>query len=163
MMKEVLGATNILNGKDNKIGITYIRVDIPMTENGGLAWGLTLGVIAGNMFKDKPESIEAMLKKFDEINKKDKKAKSSAETGNHPNSEKLEKISAELFEYCPENAKYIAINKVGIVFWFSEKPEIDSENLTWKSNGGEGGFVCAGLQQFDASDWEHSLIEKEKN
>lgn len=161
MMKEVLEATNILR-KDNKIGITYIRVDIPMTENGGLAWGLTLGVIAGNMFKDKPESIGAMLKKFDEINKKDKKAKSSAETGNHPNSEKLEKISAELFEYCPENAKYIAVNQLGFAFWFSEKPEIDSEHITWKSNGGEGGFVT-GSQQFDASDWEHSLIEKEKN
>ena len=109
-----------------------------------------------------PESIEAMLKKFDEINKKDKKAKSSAETGNHPNSEKLEKISAELFEYCPENAKYIAVNQLGFAFWFSEKPEIDSEHITWKSNGGEGGFVT-GSQRFDASDWEHSLIEKEKN
>lgn len=162
MIKEVLGATNILNGKDNKIGITYIRVDIPMTENGGLAWGLTLGVIAGNMFKDKPESIEAMLKKFDEINKKDKKAKSSAETGNHPNSEKLEKISAELFKRCPKNAKYIAVNQCGFAFWFSEKPEIDSEHITWKSNGGTGGFVLIG-QRFDASDWEHSLIEKEKN
>lgn len=161
MMKEILGATNILNGKD-KIGITYIHADIPMTESGGLAWGLTFGMIAGNIFKDKPESIETMLKKFDEVNKKYKKAKSSDETGNHPDSEKLEKISAELFKHCPENAKYIAVNQLGFAFWFSEKPEIDSEHITWKSNGGEGGFVT-GSQRFDASDWEHSLIEKEKN
>lgn len=160
-MKEILGATNILNGKD-KIGITYIHADIPMTESGGLAWGLTFGMIAGNIFKDKPESIETMLKKFDEVNKKYKKAKSSDETGNHPDSEKLEKISAELFKHCPENAKYIAVNQLGFAFWFSEKPEIDSEHITWKSNGGEGGFVT-GSQRFDASDWEHSLIEKEKN
>ena len=161
MMKEILGARSILNGKD-KIGITYIHADIPMTESGGLAWGLTFGMIAGNIFKDKPESIETMLKKFDEVNKKYKKAKSSDETGNHPDSEKLEKISAELFKHCPENAKYIAVNQLGFAFWFSEKPEIDSEHITWKSNGGEGGFVT-GSQRFDASDWEHSLIEKEKN
>lgn len=40
-MKEVLGATNILR-KDNKIGITYIRVDIPMTETVDLHGGLRL-------------------------------------------------------------------------------------------------------------------------
>lgn len=72
--------------------------------------------------------------------------------------EQLPKLTVEIFDrpYCPEWAKYAAVDKDGKGFYYRDKPK-KKESKTW-SLFGVGAWHYIG--KFDASDWKNSLIER---
>lgn len=70
---------------------------------------------------------------------------------------KLPKLTAEVFERpdCPEWVNYAAVDKSGMVFVYTKKPKVKSS--TWDAPCGDFLFIGS---DFDASDWQNSLIER---
>ena len=73
---------------------------------------------------------------------------------------KLPKLTQEVFERadCPEWAKWAAVDGDGWAYYYSEMPRISICNV-WSIPGCQCGEKIKGYS-FDASDWEHSLIER---
>lgn len=71
---------------------------------------------------------------------------------------KLPKLTVEVFDRpdCPDWARYAAVDKDGIGFYYQNKPE-KAENKEWSLFGVDN-YHHIGI--FDASDWENSLIER---
>lgn len=68
----------------------------------------------------------------------------------------LPKLTAEVFNRpdCPAWAKFAAADENGCAYWFRNKP-FEMNNGMWG-----GGANCRIDGRFDASDWQHSLIER---
>lgn len=56
---------------------------------------------------------------------------------------------------CPKWARYAAVNKSGLARYFEDDPFVDEELCGWDTKGCSE--YCG---VFDATDWEHSLIER---
>lgn len=78
------------------------------------------------------------------------------------NSEQLPKLTAEVFNRpnCPEWAEYAAVDEDGEAYYFHKEPSED--NGLWGSH--EGDDICPALipGEFDATDYENSLIKRER-
>lgn len=67
------------------------------------------------------------------------------------------KLTQEVFTYRPVWAEWAAVDKYNCVYWFSRKPHHGKS--CWECPSGRR-LLIAGL--FDASDWENSLIKRQK-
>ena len=81
--------------------------------------------------------------------------------GKYPTSDnnELPKLTVEVFKRsdCPEWAKWAAMDIDGSAYWFENKPV--RHNRAWL--GGTYDFRFKSIpENFDSSDWEHSLIER---
>ena len=90
---------------------------------------------------------------------------SCSECANYKPKEELPKLTQEVFERegCPEWAHWAAVGKDGRAWWFEDRPFIPSDLLPvpgWITS-----WQCKEIPSitapFDATDWEHSLIERE--
>ena len=72
--------------------------------------------------------------------------------------EERPKLTQEVFERldCPGWAKWAAVDKDGKAAWYEEKPKNDWDQ--WYRHGSDRFEWIEG--KFDASDWQHSLIER---
>ena len=97
---------------------------------------------------------------------KPKEKPSCEECANYKSKEepkKLPKLTQEVFERadCPEWAKWAAVDGDGRGWWFEDKPIIPAiPIISWVTS-----WKCKEIppitSPFDATDWEHSLIERE--
>ena len=74
-----------------------------------------------------------------------------------PAEEQLPKLTAEVFARldCPSWARYAAVDADGTAYWYENEPIRSSRE--YKSPGTS---QCIYISAFDATDWEHSLIER---
>lgn len=72
---------------------------------------------------------------------------------------KLPKLTTEVFDRpdCPKWAKYAAVDKDGSAVFFESTPRVSKWGEWWKRDGVE--YYEFG-NNYDASDWKHSLIER---
>lgn len=73
----------------------------------------------------------------------------------------LPKLTAEVFDRpdCPTWAKYAAVDRDGIACFYDKKPECDNVQMWLRGEKGEY-FMAVRGNQYDASDWQNSLIER---
>lgn len=104
----------------------------------------------GNCFKTKEEAEYAAIKVKDLLLRL------------QPEVAKLPKLTAEVFDRpdCQEWAKYAAVDKDGTARFHAEEPTLPTvlDGEWWCSTGNDT-FITG---EFDASDWQNSLIERPK-
>ena len=76
------------------------------------------------------------------------------------------KLTAGVFflSECPEWARYAAIDANGLAYWYDAVPCRSTSGLRWNNGGQRAMKICyageVATPLFDATDWEHSLIER---
>lgn len=78
-----------------------------------------------------------------------------------------QKLTTDMFfctEMCPSWARYAAVDANGLAFWYDAKPKLNKGARRWDNHGPCSRALCHPdiyeAIKFDASDWEHSLIER---
>lgn len=81
------------------------------------------------------------------------------------NKEQLPKLTADVFsmDECPLWARYAAVDHNGLAYWYDAVPYRNTDRLRWENSGNHAMKICyageVAVPLFDATDWEHSLIE----
>lgn len=73
----------------------------------------------------------------------------------------LPKLTVEVFDRpdCPKWAKYAAVDKDGGLYFYANEPSLETSAGEWSYYYGDGRWGRFG-DNFDASDWKNSLIER---
>ena len=76
----------------------------------------------------------------------------------------VKKLIQDVFDYpdCPSLAKYAAVDSDGYAYYYDKKPyaEVQSDGTgDWIQTGNTMQFIS---DNFDGTDWEYAIIEKEK-
>lgn len=80
--------------------------------------------------------------------------------------EPRQKLTTEVFSMpeCPEWARYAAVDASGLAYWYDDVPRWSTNGLRWQSTGTRAMKICyagaVAVPLFDATDWQHSLIER---
>ena len=69
-------------------------------------------------------------------------------------------LNESVFELdeCPDWAQYAAVDADGSAYWFVDKPVISGNRWVRRQTGCAA--KCILPEAFDATDWQHSLIER---
>ena len=74
---------------------------------------------------------------------------------------KLYVLNEKVFELedCPDWAQYAAVDEAGTAYWHESKP---CRKLHQWFHRSDSRYKAIGDSSFDATDWQHSLIERPK-
>ena len=74
----------------------------------------------------------------------------------------MTKLTEKVFmnDNCPEWAKYAAVDKSGIAYWYAEEPNCNIKNACWTVNYHGQHYEKISDEEYDSVDWMNSLVKR---